>query len=38
MDLMRQSGESLAGRIGYLALDPLWNAREVGDGELTRLS
>ena len=36
MDLMRQSGESLAGRIGYLALDPL-DVREVGDGELTRL-
>ena len=36
MDLMRQSGESLAGRIGYLALDPL-DVREVGGGELTRL-
>ena len=36
MDLMRQSGESLAGRIGYLALDPL-DVREVEDGELTRL-
>ena len=29
MDLMRQSGESLAGRIGYLALDPL-DIHEVG--------
>ena len=29
MDLMRQSGESLAGRIGYLDLDPL-DIREVG--------
>ena len=28
MDLMRQSGESLAGRIGYLALEPL-DVREV---------
>ena len=36
MDLMRQSGESLAGRIGYLALDPL-DVREVGGGELMRL-
>ncbi len=29
MDLMRQSGESLAGRIGHLALDPL-DIHEVG--------
>lgn len=36
MDLMRQSGESLAGRIGYLALDPL-DIREVGPEESTRL-
>ena len=36
MDLMRQSGESLAGRIGYLALGPL-DIREVGSEEQTRL-
>ena len=36
MDLMRQSGESLAGRIGYLALDPL-DIREVEPEESTRL-
>ncbi len=36
MDLMRQSGESLAGRIGYLALDPL-DIREIVPDESTRL-
>ncbi len=36
MDLMRQSGESLAGRIGYLALDPL-DIREVARGDMARL-
>ncbi len=36
MDLMRQSGESLAGRIGYLALDPL-DIRESGPGDIERL-
>ena len=36
MDLMRQSGESLAGRIGYLALDPL-DIRESGPGDVERL-
>ena len=36
MDLMRQSGESLAGRIGYLALDPL-DIRETGPGDVERL-
>lgn len=36
MDLMRQSRESLAGRIGYLALDPL-DVREVGPGDTTLL-
>lgn len=36
MDLMRQSGESLAGRIGYLALDPL-DVRETDPNDLTRL-
>ena len=36
MDLMRQSGESLAGRIGYLALDPL-DIREVPAEESTSL-
>lgn len=36
MDLMRQSGESLAGRIGYLALDPL-DIREAGPDDSTRL-
>ncbi len=32
MELMRQSGETLAGRIGYLTLDPL-DVREVGGEE-----
>ena len=36
MDLMRQSGESLAGRIGYLALDPL-DIREVERAHTERL-
>ena len=36
MQLMRQSSESLAGRIGYLELGPL-DAREVGEGQLMRL-
>ena len=36
MDLMRQSGESLAGRIGYLALDPL-DIREAVPGDSTGL-
>ena len=36
MDLMRQTGESLAGRIGYLALDPL-DIHEVGRDETMRL-
>ena len=36
MDLMRQSGESLAGRIGYLSLDPL-DIRETGSADPTRL-
>ena len=36
MDLMRQSSESLAGRIGYLALDPL-DIREAGSEESERL-
>ena len=36
MDLMRQSGESLAGRIGYLSLDPL-DIRETGSEDPTRL-
>ncbi len=36
MDLMRQSGESLAGRIGYLALDPI-DIREAVPGDATRL-
>ena len=36
MDLMRQSGESLAGRIGYLALDPL-DIREAAPDDPTRL-
>ena len=36
MDLMRQSGESLAGRIGQLALDPL-DVREVGTDDATPL-
>ena len=36
MDLLRQSGESLAGRIAYLELGPL-DALEVDGGELDRL-
>ena len=36
MDLMRQSGESLAGRIGYLALGPL-DVREVERAGTIRL-
>ena len=36
MDLMRQSGESLAGRIGYLSLDPL-DIRETGSEDPMRL-
>ncbi len=36
MELMRQSGETLAGRIGYLALDPL-DVREVDDRQTFRL-
>ena len=36
MDLMRQSGESLAGRIGYLSLDPL-DIRETGANDPARL-
>ena len=36
MQLMRQSSESLAGRIGYLELGPL-DAREVGEEQLMRL-
>ena len=36
LDLLRQSGESLAGRIGYLELGPL-DAREVEESELLRL-
>ena len=36
MDLMRQTGESLAGRIGYLALDPL-DIREASPDDATRL-
>ena len=36
MRLMRQSSESLAGRIGYLELGPL-DAREVADERLMRL-
>ena len=36
MQLMRQSSESLAGRIGYLELGPL-DAREVADERLMRL-
>ena len=35
-DLLRQSGESLAGRIGYLELGPL-DVREVEQGRLMRL-
>jgi len=36
MDLLRQSGESLAGRIAYLELGPL-DVREIGQREQTRL-
>ena len=36
MDLLRQSGESLAGRIGYLELSPL-DVRELNEREQTRL-
>ena len=36
MDLMRQAGESLAGRIGYLSLDPL-DIRETGADDPTSL-
>ncbi len=36
VDLLRQSGESLAGRIGYLELAP-FDLREVGDGGMDRL-
>lgn len=36
MQLMRQSSESLAGRIGYLELGPL-DAQEVEEGKLKRL-
>ena len=36
MDLMRQSGESLAGRIGHLSLDPL-DIRETGADDPARL-
>ena len=36
MDLLRQSGESLAGRIAYLELGPL-DLRELGDAARTRL-
>lgn len=36
MDLMRQSGESLAGRIGQLSLDPL-DIRETGSEDPMRL-
>ena len=36
MDLMRQSGETLTGRIGYLALDPL-DIRETGRDQTERL-
>ena len=36
MDLMRQSSESLAGRLAYLALDPL-DIREAGSAESERL-
>ena len=36
MDLMRQSGETLAGRIGCLSLDPL-DIRETGTGDPTSL-
>ena len=36
VELLRQSGETLAGRIGYLELTPL-DAREVGPTEVMRL-
>ncbi len=36
MDLLRQSGESLAGRIAYLELGPL-DVRELSEDEQTRL-
>ncbi|WP_428275635.1 ATP-binding protein [Candidatus Palauibacter sp.] len=36
LDLLRQSGESLAGRIGYLELGPL-DVREVEESRLLRL-
>ena len=36
LDLLRQSGESLAGRIGYLELGPL-DVREVEESQLLRL-
>ena len=36
LDLLRQSGESLAGRIGYLELGPL-DVREVEENRLLRL-
>lgn len=36
VELLRQSGETLAGRIGYLELTPL-DAREVGPAEVMRL-
>ena len=36
MDLLRQSGESLAGRIGYLELSPL-DVRELDEGDHMRL-
>ncbi len=36
LDLLQQSGESLAGRIAYLELNP-FDALEVGSGDLSRL-
>lgn len=36
VDLLRQSGESLAGRISYLEMGPI-NGLEVGPGDLSRL-
>lgn len=36
IDLLRQSGESLAGRIAYINLDPL-NLTEVGNANLNKL-
>jgi len=36
MDLLKQSGESLAGRIAYLELAPL-DGLEVKEGEIDRL-